>query len=380
MTTKNYIPLSPVDHLFTGCGAYPIQFLFTYPARLDREALENSLKETLEVFPPFRSQLEQVDEFSYGLVARDPGFHFEVSEGPVEEAKVDRVETLPGETLVKFHLTQDRAASALAVSISHCVADGYSFFYFLSSWAATFQGKAFAAPSHDRRALIPKKVDLPTEKITAEKLQVETGLFWADRRQEISEQKLKWKILPFSREELKHAAQECAKQTDIALSENDVLCAMLWKKMAEGRQGPYSLTCPLDYRRLHSKLSPFYIGNAVCVAGVELPAENLAKMTLTDVAITVRRGVRRIRAEEAERSLLYMEAFRRQEGLGAMESINLVSPRGGFLVTNMSRLPLAALDFGAGSPLSAKIVTPGVGIAAVLPSKNGIEVNLSEIA
>jgi hypothetical protein len=29
------LPLSPVDHVFTGIGAYPIEFIFAYGGRLD---------------------------------------------------------------------------------------------------------------------------------------------------------------------------------------------------------------------------------------------------------------------------------------------------------------------------------------------------------
>jgi len=371
----SFIPLSPVDHVFTGVGAYPIQFIFTFAGRLDAAVLEASLVDTLDAFPALRSRLEQVDDFSYGLVPHEPGYTFQAEEGPIENAKLDRVATLPGEDLLKIRLFNDRNCSALAVSSSHCITDGYSYFYFLTCWAAAFQNKAFSAPLHDRRLLVPK--DLPKEKITPESLKEASSLFWAGRRRDIPESKLKRSTLRFPAAALKSAVQQSNQETDVALSENDVLCALLCKKLSEGKTGSFTVVSPVDYRRLHPRLTPFYFGNAVCNSRTEMTAEWIASHPVTEIAVAIRRANRRIKGNEAETALRYIEAYRRQEGLKAMENLELLDPRGGVLITNMSRLPLKALDFGAGSPVSARIETPAHGLVAILAHADGVEVNIS---
>ena len=41
-------PLSPIDHIFTGVGSYPIEFLFAYDGLIDEGRLLRTLEETLQ--------------------------------------------------------------------------------------------------------------------------------------------------------------------------------------------------------------------------------------------------------------------------------------------------------------------------------------------
>ena len=38
------IPLSPIDHVFTGVGSYPIEFVFAYRGVIDADRLAESLR------------------------------------------------------------------------------------------------------------------------------------------------------------------------------------------------------------------------------------------------------------------------------------------------------------------------------------------------
>ena len=69
----NAIPLSPVDYIFTGDGAQPITFAFSYPNRLDHVRLRNSLNETLDYFPVLRGKLKRISENNYEFHSTENG-------------------------------------------------------------------------------------------------------------------------------------------------------------------------------------------------------------------------------------------------------------------------------------------------------------------
>ena len=49
--------LSSIDHIFTGIGSYPIEFIFSYNKKLNEKALKSSLMEIIKHFPPVSSKL-----------------------------------------------------------------------------------------------------------------------------------------------------------------------------------------------------------------------------------------------------------------------------------------------------------------------------------
>ena len=73
------IPLSPIDHIFTGAGSYPIEFVFAYKEQIDAERLLNSLRQVLASFQPAKSQITN-DNGRFFFKETEPGFSFEVVE------------------------------------------------------------------------------------------------------------------------------------------------------------------------------------------------------------------------------------------------------------------------------------------------------------
>ena len=65
------IPLSPIDHVFTGAAAYPLEFVFAYGGTIDPDRLRASLQRVLESFPPFSSRLACQDERYVLVPTRD---------------------------------------------------------------------------------------------------------------------------------------------------------------------------------------------------------------------------------------------------------------------------------------------------------------------
>jgi len=379
------VPLSPVDHVFTGRGAYPIEFVFAYAGRIDAGRLEESLRRTLEAFPPVSSRLVHLSDTALAFESYEGGCTFRVAESATDFAEetrrslfLDPVGSAEGEPLARVLLTRTPNGCVLGVSLSHAVVDGYSYFTFLSSWARLFRGEPFPPPSHAREILIPSmEIDGPP--IGSRELQEKSGIFRDARRAEVDRAHLRWERHLLSRAELVALHEEAQRASPIRLSHNDAVAAWLWKKYLAFWAGDDPnvetyVSCPVDFRRLSAAAGATYFGCAVALATPSIRCSELAGASLGDLATRVRRAVDAVDAVDAaavERSLLALERFRRSEGLGSMEECHVVHPRQGLLLTNLSRLPLADVAFDAGAPVAFDILTPGVRGAVALPAPDG---------
>lgn len=381
------IPLSPVDYTFLGESAYPIEFVFKFRTGLDPSRLRESLDRVLSSFTPARSVLRAAGTDALVFEESENGCVFEVRSrddeadlgGPDAYGLLDSVRTVPGEPLTRARLTQTPGASYLGVSLSHAVADGYGYFYFLSSWAAAARGEEFQEPVLDRSLLAVPPADGPED---ADSVRAESGWSLAEPRKAPRREHLRWTRLSLAREEVRALTREASSASDVRLSVNDVLAARLWKETSArwGGKGPRRfLSCPLDYRRLHPALDGRYFGNAVRGLTLSLDAGALEGSSLTEVAAAVHRAVAAADAGAALRSLACLEGLRRRLGLAGMERLHVCDPDGGLLVTNLSRVPLSRLDFGVGAPERLRILTPAPRAAAVLPdSAGGLDVHVCE--
>ncbi len=373
------VPLSPIDTVFTGRGAYPIEFVFAYDGTIEAGRLEESLRRSLASFPPVGSRFVRLPDGSLALEPYEGGCTFRVARSPTDyddterkTAFLDPVDGREGEPLGRVLLTLTPNGCVLGVSLSHAVADGYSYFYFLSSWARLFRGEPFPPPSHARGALV-QAVDGDA---AVPGLLEAGGLFRAGPRPEVDRAHLRVERHVLSRAELVAMHGEAQAGNPVRLSHNDTAAAWLWKKCLVEWAGPDPaldtyLSCPVDFRRLHPAAGPAYFGNAVVLATASIPRGELADAPFGDLATRVRRAVDAVDEEAVRRSLLALERLRRAEGPGAMEECHVVHPRQGLLLTNLSRLPVPEVAFDAGPPVAFDILTPGVRGAVALPEPGG---------
>lgn len=371
------IPLSPIDHVFTGRGAYPIEFVFSYDGAIDAGRLEESLRKAIEVFPPVGSRFVRLDETSLAFEPYEGGCVFSTASSPAgwagterKDAFLDPVSGNEGEPLGRVLLTRTPDGCVLGVSLSHAVVDGYSYFYFLTSWARLFRGEPILPPSHDRAALAREAAGTASADGDA------GGLFRAGPRPDVDRTHLRIDRRVLSRADLVAMHQEAQRDTPLRLSHNDTAAAWLWKTcLAEWAGEDPALetyvSCPVDFRRLLPAAGPSYFGNAVALAKASIPKGELAAAPLGDLATRVRRAVDAVDAEAARRSLAALERLRRSEGLGAMAGCHVVHPEQGLLLTNLSRLPVPEVAFDAGEPVAFEILTPGVRGAVALPEPGG---------
>jgi hypothetical protein len=376
-----------MDHVFTGVGAYAIEFAFAYEGIIEPAPLQRSLERALEHFWPLRSKLTRIGEHAYGLEPAEDGLVFQTgrSSEVFEDADdvsryVDSVHSVEGEPLTRLKLTQTPHGSVLGLSISHALVDGFSLFHFLASWSRIFHAERILIPSCERELLTPKASD-PAGPVTPDRVLARCGLFWAGKRRPVSREQIREERRLVSKEAMNKLLAEAERDCDIPLSHNDVLTAYLWRKCvaqwekSSGNPITY-VTCPVDFRRILRTVPRTFFGNALCSATASIDYEGLVGASLGQLALLVHEAVNRVREDYVSGSLQTLESLRRQRGLAVLEEIHVVPPQHGILVTNISRLPMQSLDFGSGIPTAFRALSSTQRAAAILPAEDGVEIRV----
>jgi hypothetical protein len=117
-------------------------------------------------------------------------------------------------------------------------------------------------------------------------------------------------------------------------------------------------------------------GCTINTATARATRRELMHLSLGQLATRIQQSVSRVFASDCKARVAPLEALRRLHGLRGPQGIHPRHPQRGMLVTNMSRLPLAQLDFGSGAPTTARLVSEFSGMAAVLPARDGVTVTI----
>jgi hypothetical protein len=378
-------PLNPVEHLFTGTGSQPITFAFAYPKLLDPQSLEKSLSETLVYFPLLRSQLVKGSAGNYEFQLSDRGLTFHVRESDDTFAESNDIESYivpvnssQGNPLTKITLTQTSGGSVLAVSVSHALVDGFSYFHFFSAWARNCKGESFIRPSLEREVLFSGGAR--SEKaITSHDIYTRCGLFHGARRSPSPKGPVPTERFFIPRDTIRSILAKTREEPGRSLTENDIVTAFLWKKYlplwCRNQNDPQTfVTCPCDLRRVLNGLPRNYFGCALSFATASIELNRLREAEVADLALLVRDAIRNVKKEYVLKSLETLARFRLRRGVAAMAEIHLRHPQHGIIVTNLTRLPLQSLDFGAGTPTGFLSYIDVLGGAAILPALDGVEI------
>ncbi len=379
------IPLSPVDYIFTGEASQPITFAFSYRKKIDPELLKKSLKATLGYFPILQCQLHKISESDYEYRITPDGLNFDIRESHSAFKESDRigqyitpVNTIEGNPLTRITLTQTPEASVLAISISHALVDGFSYFHFLSSWAIISWGEKFLSPYLDRRVV--SSFDENNFKDTsADDIYTFCGLFYGGQRHQMTAGSMRSERMFIPEETIRSHIGEVKRVHQISCTENDVITAILWKKYLslwneEDVQHRAYVTCPFDFRRALPDFPKNYFGCAIVFATAEIGFKDLVTASVEDLSLLIRNSVSRMKPEYILNSMRALENLRRQKGLSAMAELHLRHARHGMIVTNLTRMPIQDLDFGFGSPEKFITYAEITRSAAILPAEKGVEV------
>jgi hypothetical protein len=377
------IPLLPVDYVFTGEGSQPITFAFSYRATLDPELLANGLRQVAEHMRPLQSRLFKTSETDYEfrvdpdplvIDVRSSSSRFEA--GTKVEQYIAPVRSLEGEPLTRIALTQTPGGSVLAVSISHALVDGFSFFHFLSSWARTCRPDRLIIPSLEREPFL-SQIDRTARDAPPESFTDQCGLFHGGRRE--PSRTIREERFFLSDESIKSALEGARQGRGQSMTENDVIAALLWQKylpqwLNEAGNPRVYLTLPFDFRRVMAGFPKSYFGCALCFATASSDRQSLINSSAGDLALLVRSAVSRMRSEQILRSMSTLDAFRRNRGLAAVEELHLRHPASGMIVTNLTRMPIGDIDFGSGAPADYSAYLEVSRGAAILPGSGGVNI------
>lgn len=287
------------------------------------------------------------------------------------------VQTTENQPLTRIWMTHTPEGSVLAVSMSHALVDGFSYFHFLSSWARSSRGERILSP-HIPRDIFSNFIAPYEQEITHTTLYENCGLFSGKRRSGGESRTLVTERDFIKHDTIKGHIVDVQQEHSLTVSENDVITALLWKKYIPrwtGQAGDQKVyvTCPYDFRRVLAGFPKNYFGCALCFATAETTRENLINASTGDVALLIKKSVSAIKDEYIQRSLSILDRYRRQNGAGEMERIHLRHPDNGMIVTNISRLPLRDLNFGTGRPDDYLAFAEIEQSAAIVPAANGVE-------
>ena len=371
-SAENTLPLSPVDALFVGSGSYPIEFTFFYEKpftiELFRARLNHAWREVAEHCPPLKSRLE-IKGDRYVLAWRDflstaetitfksVSFAVHPDRHPNPYELIDPVTTKPGEPLARLKITEGNDGTVLGFSLSHAVADGFTYFMILGAIARATNPITANDPitvmNHGRELLF----DIARN---AKSIAV-LGLSQSDVRKDIDRHSIRYAKKHYSAERLRDLFQKFAGAPK-KLSTNDMICAELWREFTLEFDGEecenLSLVAPVDCRRIYPDFPQNFVGNAVVLSRLDLSRDQVIGMPAGELAISIRQMVEQVNLDYVETSCAGLNSKLTNDEWAGLGDYHLVDPKSGLLITNLSRLPLASLDFGTGAPSYCRPLTP----------------------
>jgi NRPS condensation-like uncharacterized protein len=343
------IGISQVDALFAG-GLYPIEFLFYYREPFDTTRLRKALKKLAKAFwPAFGSYADGVisakpyrEENHYIEEAVDAEIDGAAGEEKAVEA-VSRFRVVDPGSLFQLKVLRLKNGVALIPKLSHLAGDGYSYFYFLSLFAAI--ARPSGVPFKKMLAIVSLK---PHHRRTALKEFSFKGLGFA-AVPELEEPRIATDEIP--RKDVTSIVREAAEEGEVKISSNDVLTAAAVRKMA-GRSGAFpaediEVTIPIDIRNRVKAYGPKFFGNGIWMYTFKLRRRDVESAPLKDLAVQIRGSMPIVSSQTYAGYLAGLEGIIAR---GETDRLRPFSPERGCLVTNLSRLPSDKLDFGSGPP------------------------------
>ncbi|MDH4195984.1 MAG: acyltransferase [Candidatus Aminicenantes bacterium] len=359
------VPISPVDALFSN-GSYPVEMLFYYRDGFSTRKLRRALRQLSSIFWPVFGEyrdgsivFERYREencFAEETVGRE----IDRSELEGAGAKVISRYGLPElERLFFLKVIRFKNGLVLVPKMNHVAGDGYSYFFFLSALAALARPtlvpfkssfvKSMFKPHHRRTALKDfafEAFDVPPL-VQSEDLTVEFD--------------------EIPRREVQSLIREATSSAGVHLSSNDILSAMVLKKLAGlRRESPgdgFDLTMPIDVRRQVKEYGQRFFGNGIMLHTVELRRAGIDASSLKEIAGQIRAAMPSLTTENYVGYLAGLERMIKEK---SWERFRPFEPGAGCLVTNLSKLPAEKLDFGTGGPQAIVPLTIEKNSAAIL--------------
>jgi hypothetical protein len=213
-------------------------------------------------------------------------------------------------------------------------------------------------------------------RVSPELVRAASGMFWLEGRERARDVPLRAVRRQFRHDELARQRTEARATRGASLSDNDLVCAHLWREFAASSASPDAetfLTCPVDARPFCRQLGRTHFGCAITFASAALSRGQLERAHPVDVAARIRAAVGAVDEQRFWHSQRVLAALRAQRGAAALSEVHLTHPSYGLLVTNLTRLPLEGLDFGTGAPVDFEPIVQLPRCAVLFSVPGGVE-------
>ncbi len=359
------INISQIDTIFTN-GSYTIEFLLFYKYKVSTRKVKSALKKLSSDFWPIFGQYESglihFDEYLESNCFDEEIINEDFNSGLSYHEFYDKFyNAVPANFKKLFFLKiiQYKNGTVMIPKMKHLAGDGYSYFYFLSILAQIAQEKflpfknwlirSLAKPDHQRTKL--KEFKLPDIKLTQVK---------AVKDVTIEDEYI-------AKSDIKKMIRDIADKSNEKVSTNDVLSAMVVRKLFEIRKTnggtDYILNMPIDVRRHVKEYGPKFFGNGLMFNQIKFNVNDILKSEINEIAIQIRRSMPKVSTESYKDYLQSLENIIAERKTDLLRPYN---PETGCLVTNLSRLPVNRLNFGSGNPDLIFPLTIGKNAASVL--------------
>ena len=375
------IGISPVDMCFVN-GRYPIEFVLFYPYRIHPKALQKALKKIAALFwPAFGvytngrikslSELEDPEDDWWKEETVDANFdlakeyeHLHTTYGTdyLKSLQHSKNFTTPSR-LWRFKLIHFLNGTMLIPSLNHLAGDGYSYFYLLSTLAALYRNRKLPFASLVIGKLFKPRLTRTTDK----NFQVPNE----NMEGYLPDENLTVEFIEFKKTEIRQKALHASEQSGLRVSTNDILCAIevisLLGSQSSANSANFHLVIPIDVRRGVLEYGKKFFGNGIMVLKIPFSSAEIADSTIESIAIHIRESFPDVNDESFN---LFNEKLIQWIDTRQYEKLFPYDPKTDCLVTNLSRIPLKALNFGDGPPSLVAPTTIGRGATLVLSNQD----------
>ncbi|UCE42648.1 MAG: hypothetical protein JSV17_06750 [Candidatus Aminicenantes bacterium] len=343
------VQISQVDALFSN-GIYPVEFLFYFKEGLDTKKIRSALKKLSEAFWPMFGEYKE-GIISFDKYIEEDCYDEEVinQEFAIPRSEKERLEAYSlysfsdTKKLFQVKITQFKNGMIMVPNMKHLAGDGYSYFYFLSSLAVLSQ-----------HTLLPSKSTLmqllskPHHRRTALKNFSYKGINLNPVQQS---SQFAIAVDKISRRDVQSMIREVFVSKNFRISTNDVLSAMAIKKLVGIQKGLADefaeLTIPIDVRRRVKEYGRGFFGNGIMLHKMKLKKVDIDNLPVDELAIQIRKSMPSLSNQSYTNYLSQLEDIISE---GKTEKFRPFDPASGYLVTNISRLPVDKMNFGTGPP------------------------------
>ncbi|NHJ49942.1 MAG: hypothetical protein FK733_19275 [Asgard group archaeon] len=357
--------ISQVSTFFAN-GSYPIEFLFYYPYKINNNKLRKALKKiSREFWPAFGiysngriTKKAFLEDDCYGFSTVDDIFNPNLEQDKLYK-KYGSTNPETTQRLFYLKVIQFTNGTVLIPKMNHVAGDGYSYFYLLTVLAAVTKRIGIPLiPTIIKLIFKPKVQNLIADAFHFTKIPQEAISF---------DENMKVEVLEVKQSEVRNQAKLLSDSSGLRISSNDILCANIVKFIVEKRKetlpNNFKLAIPIDVRRGISELGQRFFGNGLIMYNVPFIRDEVNKLSIEDIALTIRKSFPVRNRESYETFLKKIEEWINS---GQLEKLRPYDPDNECLVTNLSRMPISKLDFGSGPPTLIEPLTRGRSGAAIL--------------